>query len=262
MSHPSPYPSPPYTHPDNPDFLRAQHLYNSAWHVIIDQPPPPTLREILSAYRSKGDGDRDMLLAMLNAKSAEDQRIAALATLHQKLIELPQPHAPKPHIHDHIFPHPMPPPHHYHYPPPPPLSRVSPTASPRDLPLPSVQPPQNLNENAAQAPAPHSNPNSNPRKRARTSSSPPPLKRRHSGQSSESTELPPSPPFSSPGRSTLGPPELVAHPPSRDAMAIGSLLASDTHDQDTEWHSRTSSERDRDGAQRQSKGSAQGSISR
>ncbi|KAG6834766.1 hypothetical protein H0H93_007549 [Arthromyces matolae] len=41
--------------------------------ATLDQPPPPTLREILTAYRSKGDGDRDMLLAMLNAKTAEDQ---------------------------------------------------------------------------------------------------------------------------------------------------------------------------------------------
>ncbi|EEB87084.1 hypothetical protein MPER_15722, partial [Moniliophthora perniciosa FA553] len=39
-------------------------------------PPPPTLREILTAYRTKGDGDREMLLAMLNAKTAEDQRLA------------------------------------------------------------------------------------------------------------------------------------------------------------------------------------------
>ena len=37
------------------------------------QPPPPSLREILGAYRSRGDGDREMLMAMLNAKSAEDQ---------------------------------------------------------------------------------------------------------------------------------------------------------------------------------------------
>ena len=37
------------------------------------QPPPPSLREILAAYRTKGDGDRDMLLAMLNAKTAEDE---------------------------------------------------------------------------------------------------------------------------------------------------------------------------------------------
>ena len=61
----------------------------STWHVLEQvniplpplpvfpssslQPPPPSLREILGAYRSKGDGDRDMLIAMLNAKSAEDQ---------------------------------------------------------------------------------------------------------------------------------------------------------------------------------------------
>ena len=37
------------------------------------KPPPPTLREILGAYRSRGDGDREMLMAMLHAKSAEDQ---------------------------------------------------------------------------------------------------------------------------------------------------------------------------------------------
>ena len=37
------------------------------------QPPPPSLREILGAYRTRGDGDREMLMAMLNAKSAEDQ---------------------------------------------------------------------------------------------------------------------------------------------------------------------------------------------
>jgi hypothetical protein len=37
------------------------------------QAPPPTLRDILGAYKARGDGDRDMLIAMLNAKSAEDQ---------------------------------------------------------------------------------------------------------------------------------------------------------------------------------------------
>lgn len=40
---------------------------------MIAQTPPPTLREVLGAYNSRGDGDRDMLIAMLNAKSAEDQ---------------------------------------------------------------------------------------------------------------------------------------------------------------------------------------------
>ena len=41
--------------------------------LAIIQPPPPSLREILEAYKARGDGDREMLLAMLNAKSAEDQ---------------------------------------------------------------------------------------------------------------------------------------------------------------------------------------------
>lgn len=41
--------------------------------LTYPQPPPPSLREILTAYRTKGDGDRDMLLAMLSAKTAEDQ---------------------------------------------------------------------------------------------------------------------------------------------------------------------------------------------
>jgi hypothetical protein len=35
--------------------------------------PPPSLREVLGAYNTKGDGDRDMLLAVLSAKTAEDQ---------------------------------------------------------------------------------------------------------------------------------------------------------------------------------------------
>ena len=47
-------------------------LLASTWH-ILQQPPPPSLREILGAYKSRGDGDREMLLAMLEAKSAEDK---------------------------------------------------------------------------------------------------------------------------------------------------------------------------------------------
>jgi hypothetical protein len=39
----------------------------------LDTQPPPTIREILAAYKAKGDGDREMLIAMLQAKSAEDQ---------------------------------------------------------------------------------------------------------------------------------------------------------------------------------------------
>jgi hypothetical protein len=69
----------------------------STWHVLEQVPPsfpflrppahspqtpPPTLREILNAYNSGGDGDRDMLLAMLNAKSAEDQVSTTLSLIH------------------------------------------------------------------------------------------------------------------------------------------------------------------------------------
>ncbi|EKM83454.1 hypothetical protein AGABI1DRAFT_110115 [Agaricus bisporus var. burnettii JB137-S8] len=57
---------------------------------ILDKPTPPTLREILAAYRANGDGDRDMLLAMLNAKAAEDQRIAAMANLHRTVLDVYQ----------------------------------------------------------------------------------------------------------------------------------------------------------------------------
>ncbi|KAJ3822646.1 hypothetical protein EV361DRAFT_901344 [Lentinula raphanica] len=53
----------------------------------LEQTPPPSLREILNAYRAKGDGDRDMLLAMLNAKNAEDRRIAETSALHRTILE-------------------------------------------------------------------------------------------------------------------------------------------------------------------------------
>ncbi|KIK05567.1 hypothetical protein K443DRAFT_130399 [Laccaria amethystina LaAM-08-1] len=66
--------SAPYCHPDD-----LNRMISSA-KSILDQAPPPTLREILGAYRSKGDGDRDMLLAMLNAKTAEDQLLWHLCT--------------------------------------------------------------------------------------------------------------------------------------------------------------------------------------
>ncbi|KAG5652281.1 hypothetical protein H0H81_005541 [Sphagnurus paluster] len=62
MSHSQPLPNP----------ANVKQLVADAFSVL-EQPTPPTLREILSAYRAKGDGDRDMLLAMLNAKTAEDQ---------------------------------------------------------------------------------------------------------------------------------------------------------------------------------------------
>ncbi|PFH49207.1 hypothetical protein AMATHDRAFT_63583 [Amanita thiersii Skay4041] len=76
-----------YSRPPLDSELRR--LFNSAFSVL-EQPPPPSLREILGAYRAKGDGDRDMLLSMLNAKSAEDQRIASVASLHRTVLEIYQ----------------------------------------------------------------------------------------------------------------------------------------------------------------------------
>ncbi|KAG8743716.1 hypothetical protein FRC10_011589 [Ceratobasidium sp. 414] len=62
-------------------------MLEATWHAV-SQAPPPALREILSAYNAKGEGDRDMLIALLNAKSAEDQRLAAVATLHQTVLQM------------------------------------------------------------------------------------------------------------------------------------------------------------------------------
>ncbi|KAH7340294.1 hypothetical protein B0J17DRAFT_715523 [Rhizoctonia solani] len=62
-------------------------ILETTWHAL-SQAPPPSLREILSAYNSKGEGDREMLVALLNAKSAEDQRLASLATLHQTVLQM------------------------------------------------------------------------------------------------------------------------------------------------------------------------------
>jgi hypothetical protein len=53
--------------------VRADHKFLSRALTLRPQTPPPSLREVLGAYKSRGDGDRDMLIAMLNAKSAEDQ---------------------------------------------------------------------------------------------------------------------------------------------------------------------------------------------
>ncbi|KZV77577.1 hypothetical protein PENSPDRAFT_679126 [Peniophora sp. CONT] len=96
-SSPSPSASSVYTSP--------RQLAQSSWNVI-EQPPPPSLREILGAYRTRGDGDREMLLAMLSAKSAEDQRIASVANLHRALLEqynAPQVSSPYTHP-QHIYP--------------------------------------------------------------------------------------------------------------------------------------------------------------
>lgn len=205
---------------------------------------------------------------MLNAKSAEDQvsvqspstrrhpekklqRIAAIATLHHKLLDVrlsPRPPPPSqndiPSGHDHVtsFRHSSVSASTSTFDRSPRLAKM-PSRSSSDVTLPSIHVPQS------------------PRKRPRISRSPPPLKRRCSEQDSDhqgvapSEQLPPSPPFSSPGRTTLGPELAAPHPPPRDAMAIGSLLSSRTHEQeaDSDWPSRTSSERERDGHRREAK---------
>ncbi|CAE6422544.1 unnamed protein product [Rhizoctonia solani] len=59
-----------------------------ALFAALSQPPPPTLREILSAYAAQGRGDRDMLIALLKAKAAEDQRITSVAQLQQQVLQV------------------------------------------------------------------------------------------------------------------------------------------------------------------------------
>ncbi|KAB5587901.1 hypothetical protein CTheo_8657 [Ceratobasidium theobromae] len=56
--------------------------------TALSQPSPPTLREVLSAYASQEKGDREMLIALLKAKAAEDERIANLAKLHQQVTQM------------------------------------------------------------------------------------------------------------------------------------------------------------------------------
>ncbi|KAK1220953.1 hypothetical protein PQX77_016249 [Marasmius sp. AFHP31] len=92
------------------------HVY--AANQILSTPPPPSLRDILTAYRTKGDGDREMLLAMLNAKSAEDNRLAQTASLQRTLLEVYN--QPLPPIESTSRKRPResspPPPHHHHNP--------------------------------------------------------------------------------------------------------------------------------------------------
>ena len=55
---------------------RSNPLLQAALDDLIhtlQQPSPPSLRELLEAYSQKGNGDRELLLAMLSAKSSEDQ---------------------------------------------------------------------------------------------------------------------------------------------------------------------------------------------
>jgi hypothetical protein len=62
-----------HNHTSNDSLSQQQRVALQAALNTFDQPPAPSLREVLGAYRLKGDGDREMLLAILNAKAAEDQ---------------------------------------------------------------------------------------------------------------------------------------------------------------------------------------------
>ncbi|KAA1468539.1 hypothetical protein DENSPDRAFT_833867 [Dentipellis sp. KUC8613] len=195
--HPAPpaafsdYPTHPHVH-SSPKSLLA-----STWQ-ILDQPPPPSLREILGAYRSRGDGDREMLMAMLNAKSAEDQRLASMASLHRSMLEYYQ-----------VLP---------------PSHPVAANESPYS---PLLQTPQSNGVYHARSNATESSPSRSPRtarephsrKRHRSSESPASTYRSapHS-HSSSSPYRAPSPPDS------IGSESVDRSPRSRGAMAIGSLL--------------------------------------
>ncbi|KAI0034955.1 hypothetical protein K488DRAFT_83555 [Vararia minispora EC-137] len=180
--------------------MPSKSLIASTWH-LLEQAPPPSLREILNAYRARGDGDRDMLLAMLNAKSAEDQRIAAIATLHRSMLEYySQPQQPSPapappphaHYHAHHLPHPSDRSHPAHH-------------HPR-----AHSPPRARQYRSPDSPAADDHDHDQPRKRHRRSPSP-----RSPGSSPHSSaSAVPSSPYSDAPRS----------PGARSAMAIDSLL--------------------------------------
>ncbi|KAG8738700.1 hypothetical protein FRC10_006584 [Ceratobasidium sp. 414] len=95
----SSYASPPRSAraqtPKSPLSQAQSQLHTSTSKAAIDaslqalsQPPPPTLRDILGAYAARGQGDRDMLIALLNAKAAEETRIAAIAALQQNILQM------------------------------------------------------------------------------------------------------------------------------------------------------------------------------
>ncbi|KAG1755017.1 uncharacterized protein EDB91DRAFT_1096801 [Suillus paluster] len=217
MNSSPPYPTSDYSrlpyHSAEADYRRL--IMSSS--QILEQVPPPSLREILGAYKSKGDGDRDMLIAMLNAKSAEDQRLASVASLHRTLLEMSAADA------QHASPshpsHSLPPPALYSkhglYPSDMSNGRVSPQ------PLPVVREPPQLSQP--------------PRKRQRSSHSPSSHYESRTSHTS-SRDLPPSP-YSSRSDSE------EYSPRSRASMAIGSLLSTgpsrDTVPEDLQNHSET-----------------------
>jgi len=188
------------------------HVISSA-SSVLDQTPPPTLRDILGAYKANGEGDRDMLLAMLNAKTAEDQRIASIAALHRTMLEVYQ--AAPLHLNEGYSSAPT-------FTQSPPLREARPTRTMyHNVSSTSRSPPQTrVPLPSMRAPSPKTE---HRRKRARSSRSPQPphgASRRHESLHDPHSELPPSP-YSSSGSDSAG-----YSPRSRGSMTIGSLLSS------------------------------------
>ncbi|KAJ7462726.1 hypothetical protein B0H11DRAFT_92829 [Mycena galericulata] len=180
---------------------------------VLDQTPPPSLRDILGAYKANGEGDREMLLAMLNAKTAEDQRIASIAALHRTMLEVYQ--AAPLHLDGGHSAAPK-------FTQSPPLREARPTRTVyHNVSSVSRSPPQTrVSLPSMRALSPRTE---HRRKRARSSRSPPPphaTSRRHESFHDPHSELPPSP-YSSSGSDSAG-----YSPRSRGSMTIGSLLSS------------------------------------
>ena len=214
------------------------HSLLAATCSFLDQAnsPPPSLRDILGAYNTRGDGDRDMLLALLNAKSAEDQvspshapaprhqtpidpqRLASVAALQRTVLQLIDTHPPDP------------------------GSLAAPSGR-------SIHPPPTARPHrASPASSPHRRPASTSRQsrlRPATNSTLPPRKRTRASLSPASTssspirppavrpdsEESPSPPSSSHDKALSSSPHSSKDsaeysPRSRASMAIGSLLSS------------------------------------
>ncbi|KAF7789217.1 hypothetical protein EIP86_000158 [Pleurotus ostreatoroseus] len=201
-------------------------LLASTWQVMDQvQRPPPTMNDILGAYRAKGDGDREMLLALLNAKTAEENRVAAITALHRTLLDLyngpgvsPAESAPRVRTESQCA-FPSPPSSSYHQ------SPLVDTQGPRPRRRKSSSPSAYSSEDSLSP---------QPRKRHRSRS---PLSRdrrvRVSYEHAPSLEssFPPSPYSSASSQSSIGSPR------SRESMTIGALLTP-AHEKDIDMDDR------------------------
>jgi len=211
--------------------MYSMHSLLASTCSFLDQAntPPPSLRDILGAYNTKGDGDRDMLIALLNAKSAEDQRLASVAALQRTVLQLIDTYPPDVSAQTST------------------ASSNSPSSRSTHLPLHTTRP----RRAASPTPSPHRKPASSRQSRLRSatnSTTLPPRKRprvSHSPAASTSSDLvhpstikpdseesfsPPSSSqdkaLSSSPHSRLSQRSAEYSPRTRSSMTIGSLLSS------------------------------------